>query len=1383
VRGSGTLCFLALQACVACSERLLAEERAGPVVPPPAVESADLVLLEPEEAMAYMAQGDGGAASVDGLRVIQICYDDSACDHPRCAADVCQGRPCGNRLLILWTENEHNPDGVRLIVNGVVLGTLPGRPADQIPAPSGVPLARFFPGNNVIRIEGAGDTAAEIVFPVVDAQPFEDARDVSCAAHRNGEGGAAALPSCGVHASWNCDGNGQRPVEWHVFLDNVARGIVPGDECSLPIDGVASEFPELGIVGRNSAGINAIHEGCPAVVPCAVACDCNGNQIEDGLEASLYAADANGNGIRDICETAVEIRQVSYADPQGGYYARYSSALVNLTLPQPTEGTIPWFNLVIGERWVVQNMPIIPATGIPGEPHMYTAFFDLGAETGTPVDRVNVTWRLSLEQSAEPPPGTPNSMPVEELDFHQGLLDLDEIGDPGPFVPEDVKGFVNPSGPGPWDTVARRGVEMLQEELSHCAPGAAARSLDWLRDAYRLDFGPDFRTAGDIYGLLRQEGYMSTDLGSGTRPSNIAPGVQRFIAERGFGNGLGIALPPQMTPADIFLALEAGKDILAAVVLPRTGHAFAITGAVRCDDEYTIFYRDDQSQLNGGLGDSSTKAAKVTRTSPVTFELNGWGRAVLAGVLLVCPSRLIQACALEHWLNGQTGERLPPGLREIEGALPLIDVLLQDPPDPEIVAAAHRESLASQIGFALDVAGYLVVNVRESSPPGPALECALAIFTKIRSAFNFVQVYLAGPSQNRQSLESARDLLSEIAADLAELKRKLDGNQNGTDDLVDIAMGRSRDTNRNSIPDDLEVRGLVSSLCERLPGDPGACSGFGVLTVAAIEPPVGEIAWLNAEVDGRLVVENAPLLTQTAPGNVHDYSIPFDLGIAPGEPLGEVDLSLSVTVDMQTGIVAPGFAARLPVVELDWSLGLVSSPDSAPGTFFRLGIPVDFRNPAGPGPWDAVVRQGVPSVQERENHCAPGAAARSLAWLRETYCLDFGAGLETGQEIFEVLRGPDYLMTSEETGTPGGKITSGLEAFLAANGNEDRLEVASVSFATAAEVHAALAAGKDTLGQVVRAEGVGHAFTITGAVRCGEEYSIHYRDDEAQGSTELGDRSTKTARFTRDDLVLELSSFGEEVAWSELVTVSPTRWVQLSALQKWLSGDASAGVEGVIPLLERLSTDPAGAGRDELLLQLARAEDVSSYLRRRLEAEGGGEAALAAATLEDMVEGARRAIEKAAGPTEIGEALAALAGVEEHWASLEDLFDCNRNGIDDRRDIVRGRSLDADGSGIPDECEGGGQIPGDCNQDGNLAIGDAICLFGFLFRGTPTALPCGEGAGAAPGNVALVDCNGDGRIDLSDGICVLGFLFLGSAPPALGTECVGMIGCPESCEP
>ncbi len=108
-----------------------------------------------------------------------------------------------------------------------------------------------------------------------------------------------------------------------------------------------------------------------------------------------------------------------------------------------------------------------------------------------------------------------------------------------------------------------------------------------------------------------------------------------------------------------------------------------------------------------------------------------------------------------------------------------------------------------------------------------------------------------------------------------------------------------------------------------------------------------------------------------------------------------------------------------------------------------------------------------------------------------------------------------------------------------------------------------------------------------------------------------------------------------------------------------------------------------------------------------------------------------------------------------------------------------------DGSpGAPDESQeerGGLQTPGDADQDGALSIADATTVLSRLFRGIPAELPCDGRSALDGGNAALYDVNGDARFNVTDGIHVLLYLFADGAPPALGTDCVRVEGCPDVC--
>ena len=59
----------------------------------------------------------------------------------------------------------------------------------------------------------------------------------------------------------------------------------------------------------------------------------------------------------------------------------------------------------------------------------------------------------------------------------------------------------------------------------------------------------------------------------------------------------------------------------------------------------------------------------------------------------------------------------------------------------------------------------------------------------------------------------------------------------------------------------------------------------------------------------------------------------------------------------------------------------------------------------------------MPGVQEEDNHCAPGAVSRSLAWMNDEYCLGFGNDCDSTSEIYNKLKDAMHMMTSSTTGT------------------------------------------------------------------------------------------------------------------------------------------------------------------------------------------------------------------------------------------------------------------------------------------------------------------------------------------------------------------------------
>ena len=64
-------------------------------------------------------------------------------------------------------------------------------------------------------------------------------------------------------------------------------------------------------------------------------------------------------------------------------------------------------------------------------------------------------------------------------------------------------------------------------------------------------------------------------------------------------------------------------------------------------------------------------------------------------------------------------------------------------------------------------------------------------------------------------------------------------------------------------------------------------------------------------------------------------------------------------------------------------------------------------------------------------------------------------------------------------------------------------------------------------------------------------------------------------------------------------------------------------------------------------------------------------------------------------------------------------------------------------------------LRGECNDDGEVDLSDAVCILEWLFSGA-----------AVPGCVAATNVNGDGETNIVDAIYLLSSLFLGGAAPA-----------------
>ncbi|MCK4340242.1 MAG: hypothetical protein KAY37_00780 [Phycisphaerae bacterium] len=95
------------------------------------------------------------------------------------------------------------------------------------------------------------------------------------------------------------------------------------------------------------------------------------------------------------------------------------------------------------------------------------------------------------------------------------------------------------------------------------------------------------------------------------------------------------------------------------------------------------------------------------------------------------------------------------------------------------------------------------------------------------------------------------------------------------------------------------------------------------------------------------------------------------------------------------------------------------------------------------------------------------------------------------------------------------------------------------------------------------------------------------------------------------------------------------------------------------------------------------------------------------------------------------------------------LSDCNATDVLDLCDIVAGTSLDLNGNGIPDECEGTVVCPGDCNCDATISWHD-VDYFAAAINDHQMAWEAMFVPGMPTCTFANCDVNGDGTVNWRD---------------------------------
>ncbi len=199
------------------------------------------------------------------------------------------------------------------------------------------------------------------------------------------------------------------------------------------------------------------------------------------------------------------------------------------------------------------------------------------------------------------------------------------------------------------------------------------------------------------------------------------------------------------------------------------------------------------------------------------------------------------------------------------------------------------------------------------------------------------------------------------------------------------------------------------------------------------------------------------------------------------------------------------------------------------GAFVRPGDPppqlVVFPPPPPPPdpPYRFTYRKGVPDVAQGPNECAPTSAANSLTWMEQEYP-EIDIGLST-EEIRDILKDGEHMMTDPKTGTSDADVLSGKDAFAAQFGLPIETKAIPGGVGNAPgleELFEALEDGSDVELSVVwlDEEGKpagGHWVTVVGMVEVEGQYGVwindpddgqkqaqfHWIDQKADGTTAL----------------------------------------------------------------------------------------------------------------------------------------------------------------------------------------------------------------------------------------------------------------------------------------
>ena len=332
----------------------------------------------------FAPQGEGGVADVRDLVAVQFLYLDSTCDDMDAMAirDACEG-PC-NMIGLRWNEDNFH-ETVTILMDDEFLMEVAGLADPPDGQVNGFNIFGIDAGTHTFRIEDSDTgTSDEVVFEILDAQPFGDPEQVECSQGAvNPDDG-----TCDVQVGWG-QTNTPRATNFLVYfndapLTNVAGnfggvilgGADPGEYCfdvraCYEPEGTDGDVVYIGCrISGGCCTIDCTEDLCPPVSFLSICQDTfdngegtgggvvadwvNGQDVYDGGVA-LLVEDAEigvlgndgGNSAEGAVlsplgdgETTISVQPICGEDERADAIARTLLILQETPYTSPVEGTV-----------------------------------------------------------------------------------------------------------------------------------------------------------------------------------------------------------------------------------------------------------------------------------------------------------------------------------------------------------------------------------------------------------------------------------------------------------------------------------------------------------------------------------------------------------------------------------------------------------------------------------------------------------------------------------------------------------------------------------------------------------------------------------------------------------------------------------------------------------------------------------------------------------------------------------------------------------------------------------------------------------------------------------------------------------------------------------